>query len=351
MKKTCQASIFILFVSILFIFSSCGSAGTDDETLYYVSPSEIAYKNGMFRVADGIGMLEFLDFDSMVTAPICPKPNCSHTDPSTCSALGINGVRFIYDDKLWWFDNDTVYENGEIHVFSPLYSADVDGTNRVKVAVLDGMYVLSPSVYVKNGKTYFEARNFGRDNKSGNSTGYDKVYLYSYDFENKEFTELFAVKEGYHAEISIIGRYENSLALRITDGIENQLDLNPPRRYMFYDFDSGEYTECGKKIHLAQKDWLISSEDDGTIIVDRAYSDEKYSITDERFTQAFWKGYRIFDGMLMCTGDGYAYELKTGKVRTTQICSLHAYYKGKYIVSFMNSNEYIELTKKELFLD
>ena len=344
-----------ILIAVILLLCACGSVSSDDdETFYYRSPDGInlAYKNGMFRSADGNGMLTFLDFDSMVTVPICPKPNCSHTDPNTCSALGIHHARFIYDDKLWWFDIEDAYDkNGENSENSILYSADIDGTHRMKVAVLDEFSVSSPSIYVKNGKAYFDAKDIGWDNEHGVSSHYDKVSLYSYDFESKEFTELFAVKEGFHAEIFIIGRYENLLALRITDGIEDQSNLNPPRRDVFYDFDSGEFTECGKKVHSAQKDWLITIEDDGTIVVNRAYSDEEYRITDERFTQAFWGGYCIFDGMLLCTTDGLAYELKTGKVRTTQACNIRAYYNGKYIVNFTDSAEYVAVTKKELFLD
>lgn len=347
MRKIWRAIIFLLSVSILFLFSSCESTD-NDETLYYVSPRDYtAYKNGIFLNADGNGAVEFLDFDSMVTVPICPKPNCSHTDPDTCSALGISSEKFIYDDKLCWFDSEFVYgENGEITEVSTLYSADVDGTNRRKIAVLDGLF---PSgIYVKNGKAYFGARDFGC--KNGITTDYDKVYLYSYDFESQEFSEILSLKEGYNAEISIFGRYENSLAFRFSDGVENKAEPST-YHYMFYDFDSGEFTECDKVIHCAQKDWLITIEDDGTIVINRAYSGDEYRITDERFTQAEWGGYCIFDEMLMCTGDGYAYELKTGKIHTTQICTIRAYYKGKYIVSFMSNAELVAVKEKELLLD
>lgn len=332
----------IMFILAAIMLCSCGSA--DD---YETSQYDI-YKNGMFHTSDG--MLMFLDFDSMVSVPICPKPNCPHTDPNTCSALGISNSRFIYNDKLWWFDSEYIYdENGEISARSTLYSADTDGTNRMKAAVLDGLSVLSSYIYVKNGKAYFEAKDFGNEN--GMSTGYDKVYLYSYDIESKDFSEIYAVKEGYHAEIYIIGGYENLLALRLTNGIEDKSNLDAPRQYMFYNFDSGEFEECENVIRRAQNDWLITIEDDGTIVVNHAYSDDEFRITDGRFIQAFWGDYRVFDEMLMCTGDGLAYELKTGKVHTTQVCNIIAYYKGKYIVRLIDSPDYVVFTKKELFLD
>ena len=169
--KSAVAAIIILAAALF--LPSCGSAG-DYETLYYAYPSSsyVYYKNGMFRYADGLAVMTFLDFDTMESVPICPKPNCSHTDPSTCSALGIGSVRFIYDDGLWWFDREMYYENGEPSDRSTLYSADIDGTNRKKVAALDGLGVFS-EVYVKDGKAYFQARDSGWD--SGGTTGYDKV--------------------------------------------------------------------------------------------------------------------------------------------------------------------------------
>lgn len=335
------------------------------ETLYYTYPSNLYYKNGMFNYTGSPAVMKFFDFDTMTEVPICPRPNCTHTDPNTCSAFGISFDYFIYNDKLWWFEDGTddlglrYDENGEFIDSSALYSANLDGTNRKKIAVLDGFEAMS-TIYVKNGKAYFMAADNRWDMnwETGRfaTAGYDRVCLYSYDFKKKEFTQIYPENDnGEHISfITIFGRYDNSLVLRVSEkswyDAEEDVVVLPPDKYLFYDFSTGKFTECDNNIYRAQKDWLISKEDDGTIVVNRAYSGEEYRITDERFTQAFWGGYCVFDGMLFVS-DGYAYELETGKVHTTQVCNIWAYYKGKYIVNLMNSAEYVSLTKKELLLD
>ncbi len=199
MKRVIRICIVML---VVLLCTSCSKNAGEAPTYFRtISPDIIAYKSGMiYKDYMDDGTVKYADFDTLNTVPICPKPNCTHTSESECSAKGINGSIIIYGEKLCWFESEMHMVDDVYTVSSQLICADPDGTNRITIARLEGVeseYV----AYIKDNKIYFGARKRGYDLHG--STNYDRNFLYCYDMTSKEFTVFFSAKEGYHSHVNI----------------------------------------------------------------------------------------------------------------------------------------------------
>jgi len=298
------------------------------------------YKNGL--------VMEYLDFDSMTTVPICPKPNCTHNS-SSCSACEIGDCVFINEKKLCWFTTETVIANNRPSTSSNLIYADFDGTNRVSIAELDEV-VPSGGAYIKNDKIYFCAVRRGYDKLTLSSNGYDQMFLYHYDMVTKKFTADFSAKEGFSSDVMLLGCFENALLLRSRDGTEVK-NSTSTFKYLSYDLTTFDIHELKDKVIRAQKDYLIMENENCEIIVKPANGTETV-ITNETVINASWKdGYRIFNDYLFSEADGFAYNLSSNeimKINTPGI--IVAYFNGKYIVRNSTTNTFVNMSKNEIFV-
>lgn len=345
MKKGRYVIWALCIINIL--FCACTAAKTF-ETDYFATLSYryIPYKNGMFHKNGSV--MEYLDFDSMISVPICPKPNCTH-DSSSCSAWGIGDCVFINGKKLCWFDTKTVMANDRPSTSSDLICADSDGTNRMSIAELDEV-VPSGGAYIKNDMLYFCAVKRGYDELTLSSNGYDQMFLYRYDMAAKEFTEVFSAEEGYGSDVMLLGCFENALILRYSNGTEVKRSISD-FKYLCYDLSTFDICELEDKVIRAQKDYLITENENGKIIVKPAGEDE-IVITNEAVINAGWKdSYRIFDNYLFSESDGFAYDLSSNeimKINTPGI--IVTKYKEKYIVRNSATNTFVNMSKDEIFV-
>lgn len=345
MKKSRYIIWVLCIINILF----CACAATKTfETDYSATLSYryIPYKNGMFH-KNGL-VMEYLDFDSMTSVPICPKPNCTHNS-SSCSALGIGDCVFINEKKLCWFATETVMANDEPSASSDLIYADLDGTNRVGIAELDEV-VPTGGAYIKNDKLYFCAVKRGYDKLTLSSNGYDQMFLYRYDMAAKEFTVVFSAKAGFSSDVMLLGCFENALILRCNDGTEVKRSTSD-FKYLSYDLTTFDICELNEKIIRAQKDYLITENDNGEIIVKPANGTE-IVITNETVVNANWKdGYRIFDDYLFSEADGFAYNLASNEIMKVNTPGMIvAKHKEKYIVRNSDINILSKMSRDEIFV-
>ncbi len=135
-----------------------------------------------------------------------------------------------------------------------------------------------------------------------------------------------------------------------SDGKEVNISTNDSV-YLSYDFETSAMHELEyRPIHI-QKDYLISRDENGDIIVKSAGEDEMI-ITNETVVGSEWcDGYRVIDGYLFNESDGFAYELDSGEiVKINAPGTIIAKYKGAYICR-SGSSDYVKLTKSELFAD
>lgn len=64
--------------------------------------------------------LYFMDFETMDSALLCSKPNCTHSNEDECSAFGMRNHPILYGDKLYFFDDEEII--GRIGKMSNNYS-------------------------------------------------------------------------------------------------------------------------------------------------------------------------------------------------------------------------------------
>ncbi len=86
--------------------------------------------------------LNFIDFETMNTALLCSKPNCTHTNENECSAFGMDNHPILHGGKLYFFDVETSFDGDEVTDTTSVYKAEPDGTNRVKISDIEGLSLL-----------------------------------------------------------------------------------------------------------------------------------------------------------------------------------------------------------------
>lgn len=103
-------AMFVSGVMLLGLLCSCASESDDTDNYSSVDRDDIiimqrnsVYENvnnhGEFY-SNGIGSLRYFDFMSMVSAPICSKPNCTHTDENECTSFGMNNHPALIGDNI-----------------------------------------------------------------------------------------------------------------------------------------------------------------------------------------------------------------------------------------------------------
>ncbi|MCC8131995.1 MAG: hypothetical protein LUC38_00845 [Oscillospiraceae bacterium] len=130
--------LFILVLAFTVMLSSCGSPSTDEyANSHMVSLETNIYNNGEFYY-DSYTRLNYCDFTTMQSAIVCPYPNCTHADSSTCSSYGLSSYPTVFDGKLYYFKDDIKYTNGTCAETITAYRCDFDGTNRIPLETFTG---------------------------------------------------------------------------------------------------------------------------------------------------------------------------------------------------------------------
>lgn len=345
-KKVLFSCISIL----LLLFVSC-VATNYDKTVYfgYISPDQIAYENGQIFIDYGKSqVVKFADFDSLITVPICPKPNCSHTNESECSALGINGTIFVYNDSLCWLSSEIGYDGvGNLTDNTILYMSNADGTHRKQIAVLEG-YRVSGGAFVYGEKVYFCATDVIYE--SGRSTEYALEYLYTYDFGEKRFEQVEYLAEGYNSGANIRGSFGDALFMIYQGTSEMNLkeDYDEHRKFAIYNLESNKLDVLDEYTVNASEDCLICFNDDGVVFVRRLNGEEIYIYSDRIIAQTA-NDYKIINDKLFSSFYGAAYDLKTGtEYDLSGLGVVIAYYNGKYILKNNSTGEIFAVIEKNL---
>ncbi len=335
-------------VCALFALTSCKSGAVDGETEYFgvLSGINVIYKDGMFTFENGL--LSYLSFETEKIVPVCYKPNCTHDEESGCPAL-ISGVgtMFVCGDSLYTFELGYGWDKnrGETVITTTLFASSVSGTDKHKVAEIEGCSV-HDGAYVKDGRAYFTASEVEFD-ESGSSTGYTKEYLYVCDLSDGSVERLLELADGHNAASDIEGCFDGRLVLQHNDCSDTAADY-AKRKYSFFDPETGDITPIDGMVVRAQKDYLILKKGD-TLEISPAGSDKPYVITDQRYVNPEWGGYAVADGRLILSADGIAMDLETKKEYNTFVCTLIARYNGGFMVR-TPKREYRYVSDKEFYL-
>lgn len=172
--------------------------------------------------------LNFIDFDTMQTTVVCPKPNCSHEDPEVCSAFGMSHHPTAYDGKIFFFE--TLYgdidENGEATQSTAIWQAQNDGTGRVKLCTVNYSFSDGETAAITGSKIYFIGNS--RSNISA-ITESDNCHICVFDFAKNEFKDYGELCKGWNANASILGGYNGGLyisASYMTEKFESKVDYS-----------------------------------------------------------------------------------------------------------------------------
>ena len=305
-------------VCALLALTSCKSEGIN-----------VMYKDGMFTFENGL--LSYLSFETEKIVPVCYKPNCTHDEESGCPAL-ISGVgtMFVCGDSLYTFEHGYSWDKkrGETVITTTLFASSVSGTDKHKVAEMEGCSVHG-GAYVKEGRAYFTASEVEFD-ETGSSTGYTKEYLYVCELADGSVERLLELADGHNAASCIEGCFDGRLVLQQNDCSDTVSDYNN-RKYNFYDPQTGDITPIDGFVIRAQKDYLILKKDDALEIYPEG-TDKPYVINDQRYVSPEWGGYAVVDGRLILSADGIAMDLESEKEYKTLACTLIARYNGGFIV-------------------
>lgn len=198
---------------------------------------------------DTDGRLHFTDFDTIQSALLCSKPNCTHTNEKECSSFGMSNHPILHGDKLYFFDVETNFDGDEITDTTTVYKADADGTNRVKVCEIKELALLGYTrMLIVGDKAYFSMDKTGWNEEQSASSGYNEVWFCSFDFSTGTFERIAKLHEGWCSSSWIFGLYGGKVIFSFAYAeekipyLENVNDINKYYTNVLktYDIESGD---------------------------------------------------------------------------------------------------------------
>lgn len=158
---------------------------------------------------DSSDRLNFIDFQTMQSALLCSKPNCSHNNENKCSSFGMRNHPVLYGGKLYFFDVQTNFESDEVIDTTTVYKADTDGTNRAAVCEIKGLALETYDRMLMVGdKAYFPMVKYGWDEAYAGTSGYNEIWLCGYDFSANTFERIEKLHEGWASGSWIYGLFD-----------------------------------------------------------------------------------------------------------------------------------------------
>ncbi|MCD7823713.1 MAG: hypothetical protein LUG86_06855 [Oscillospiraceae bacterium] len=350
--------LFVLVLVFVIMLCGCKSSSIDEYPVsHMVSLETNIYNDGEFYY-DSYTRLNYCDFTAMQSAIVCPYPNCTHADSSTCSSYGLSCYPTVFDGKMYYFSDDIKYTNGTYAETIIAYRCDIDGTNRIALETFSGWEIADYNPALVVGSRIYMTAKQTTFNDYGTTEDYVGVSLISYDFETGKFSEIVKIGEGYNAGASIKGKangivyigysyYDHELAAEELGALYNDY-IFPESVAEYYKFDlsTGELAENDEAVWKVVDGYLIVYNDDLTEAIIRTPSREEYDIGNKVALQVC-NGYafHLYYGLIVDLETGIYYEsrlpLETGY-------NVEYYLDGAYILKDSLNNEFIKLEASEL---
>lgn len=233
----------MFFISIFLI--SCGKEERKDYGNSYVPEQDVqnfsgtqdaVFMGGGFYVANGEGMIDFIDCESGKTAPLCGKPNCSHEDES-CNAYFENPSYIgAYDGYLYIIAVGNTEQDSRI-----LYRVSPDGSERKEIRTLYSFEEeedasLSLDFAIHRGDAYMITNWIEMSRKEREQVWYRLPME-----EGEERTELYRIK-GYSPIINMVDFDANYIYVHASYWEDEDLKKKVERNLRF-DIRTDEITE------------------------------------------------------------------------------------------------------------
>lgn len=217
----------ILIATFASTFSACSDTKTDEQARYMRVYGTI-YNDGELIVTEN-AVLSFLQYSDMSTIALCGQSNCDHSNAVTedglpCLAYGKQTLPFLYNEKLYWFEDRYETKDGKAVESAVLHSSDPLGTSEKEVCKIEGFSCdwISTSV-LKNNTLLFFPYQSAYDEK-GAITGDNTNHFGVLDIETGKFTDFGATENN---KTKILGIYDNKFYFNSS----------------VYDIKTGKYSE------------------------------------------------------------------------------------------------------------
>jgi hypothetical protein len=225
MKKLCT----VLLIAV--ILTACGGndgtpVGKIPENIFMSHKGHPRYTfiegGAFYEDPDGIRRaLMFVDFNSLNSVPVCPKPNCTHKDEN-CSALGMTsagGLPIFHNDKLFYLTEEIKAGAEGLALFTRIMTADTDGSNRRQIYEIKGIKFLWYSYVIADDFLYFLGRTYDFVQTAPGHTIYGggsrKLFLFSFCLKTHKLNELALLCEGFEAVGGILGVFNDEIYLSV----------------------------------------------------------------------------------------------------------------------------------------
>lgn len=304
--------------------------------------------------SDSDNRLHFTDFDTMQSALLCSKPNCTHTNDKECSAFGMSNHPILYGDKLYYFDVETNFDGNEITDVTTVYQAEPDGTSRTKVCAIEGLALLNYTrMLVVGNKAYFSMDKTGWNNDRTATSGYNEVWFCSFDFSTGTFERIEKLHEGWCSSSWIFGLYDGKVIFSYAYSeekvpyLENVSDINKYFTNVFktYDIENGALADLTLPEPLyVGNGYYVYAKNGGAAVLSESGTETLLSDfpINGNLTLADGKLFNCFSQTCANLSDGKTYSLKYSD-------DLAAYADGFYILK--NLDNYTKIAEKDYIGD
>ncbi len=156
--------------------------------------------------------LKFMDYESMNDVFICSSPNCTHTDPESCSAFGMGNRQVLYNNYIYYITSEIVNNGDKLKSLMHICRAKTDGTERKTLITEEDFYEgvdSSVNALVSGDELYFCASENEFDQYG--DTGFKKIYFFRVNMREEKLENIAKICEGYHAGVWIYGLWNKKI--------------------------------------------------------------------------------------------------------------------------------------------
>ena len=358
-----KIGVALLCMSLL---PGCASAQTEITSGGYSFGNGAGnYSDTFFCYRTGERQTSVLNYESMKTASLCNKPNCSHTGDG-CIVKRLDGNIPVFGDKCAYYfvDEEPVIEQNQqgladLTLHSALYRYDFGSDTEKMLLQIDGACVGNncKGLMLDQDELYFVENKLGRSyDEAGALFGYHlhggDLSLHSVnlsDMKVKDLCELYDVhaleqyypQAPYSGSVTMQGKYDNKIYFNVVFALD-ETGAEPGYYVTYYDLTDGSYhgtpddyakIESGKVMFLSA-DYLVILRKEGEVEVYRNGSMEPVILEDEYYF-TFISDIFIDSDVLYCFDK--AFDLNTKKVHNPKALTDEMQVIARYGDSFILS--------------
>lgn len=309
---------------------------------------------------DSTERLYFMDFETMNSALLCSKPNCTHSNENECSAFGLENHPILYGDKLYFFNVEMNFDGDDVLYTTTVYKADADGTNRVKVCDIDGLNLMFYTrMLIVNDTAYFSMDKTGWNEDMTASSGFNEVWFCSFDFSTETFKRIEMLHNGWSSSSWIYGLYDGKVIFSY-DYSEEKVpvleDLSEIGKYFTsvykaYDIENETLTDLTLPEPTYVSDGYYIYKKDGDAVV-LSENGKEMTIPDFPIRSDM----KIFNGKLFFPDEQICADLSNGKkYKLSSSDALIIYSDGNYILRGFDyasqTHNYYKISEKDYIGD